>query len=298
MKRVLAKYKNGNYNVILFEDGTKIRFNKLDNLTPDFAESIDVTITTKCDKGCPWCYMNCTMEGKHANLNLPFFDTLHAGQELALNGNDLSHPDLETFLLRMKAKGVICNLTVNQWHFIKYYDRLYNWMEQGLIYGLGISLTDSTELRNFFKTYKRHPNMVIHTIDGLLTEEDINNLQDMKILILGYKVLGRGDHYYDEHKDDIATRIEWLKKNIMNLAKQFECVSFDNLSIEHLELNKNFTKEEWEQFYMGDEGAFTFFVDAVNETYAMSSLEKENNFQILDNVDDMFKHVRQISRNK
>lgn len=54
--KLLAKYKNGNYIVRLFDDGTKIRANKLDNLTPDFAESMDVTITEKCNGGCQYCF--------------------------------------------------------------------------------------------------------------------------------------------------------------------------------------------------------------------------------------------------
>ena len=55
--RLLTKYKNGNYIVRLYEDGTKIRMNNLDNLTPLFAESIDVTITEKCSgtKESPLC---------------------------------------------------------------------------------------------------------------------------------------------------------------------------------------------------------------------------------------------------
>ena len=119
-KEMLAHYINGNYDVILLEDGTKIRYNKLDNLTPSFAESIDCTITTKCDGGCEYCYLGCNMDGVHADLNQHFFDTLHKGQELALNGNDLTHPELVGFLTRMKEKGVICNLTVNQKHFLRY----------------------------------------------------------------------------------------------------------------------------------------------------------------------------------
>ena len=54
--KLLAKYKNGNYTVRLFDDGTKIRVNDLDNLTPDFAESMDVTITEKCNGGCKYCF--------------------------------------------------------------------------------------------------------------------------------------------------------------------------------------------------------------------------------------------------
>lgn len=304
----LAEYTNGNYKVVILDNGTKIRFNNLDNLTPSFAESIDCTITTKCDMNCPWCYMNCNEKGQHADLNLPFFDTLHKGQELALNGNDLSHPDLIPFLERMKAKGVICNLTVNQNHFIKNYDFLTNLLDQKLIHGLGISLTNSETLKAFFfklciapdennvwhtvsKPHKYRDNMVIHTIDGLLTEEDVINLKGMKVLILGYKVLGRGDQYYLENKDTIQQNIEWLSTHLKEVSTLFKCVSFDNLAIEHLKLKDKLTEEQWNEFYMGDEGQYTFFIDAVNKTYSKSSLETTK-FEILDNVDDMFNKIR------
>ena len=48
--KLLGKYQNGNYKVMLLEDGTKIRYNNLDNLTPDFAESMDVKLTDKCSR--------------------------------------------------------------------------------------------------------------------------------------------------------------------------------------------------------------------------------------------------------
>ena len=57
MKNVLTTYTNGNYHVTLLNDGTKIRYNRLDNLTPAFAESIDCNITERCDGGCGYCYL-------------------------------------------------------------------------------------------------------------------------------------------------------------------------------------------------------------------------------------------------
>lgn len=55
MRKLIGRYRNGNYTVTIFDDGTKIRDNDLDNLTPDFAENCDVTITTRCDGGCSFC---------------------------------------------------------------------------------------------------------------------------------------------------------------------------------------------------------------------------------------------------
>lgn len=295
MAKLLAHYKNGNYDVILLKDGTKIRYNKLDNLTPSFAESIDCTITTKCDGGCEYCYLECNNNGVHADLSQPFFDTLHKGQELALNGNDLTHPDLANFLIRMKKQGVICNLTVNQKHFLRCVEGIDILSKLGLIHGIGISLTDSSDER-LYKELKRFPNAVIHTIDGLLTKEDIYNMSDegIKMLILGYKIIGRGVDYFNRYELYIDNNIKYLRDNIEEISKHFAVVSFDNLSLQHLDMKSKLPKKEWDALYMGDEGQYTFFIDAVNKKFAVSSLTEEK-YDLMDSVDDMFRKVREVA---
>ena len=44
---------------------------------------------------------------------------------------------------------------------------------------------------------------------------------------------------------------------------------------------------------MGDEGSYTFYIDAVNKKFSVSSLD-ERHFDIMDNVDDMFNYIRKI----
>lgn len=292
MKNILTTYTNGNYHVTLLNDGTKIRYNRLDNLTPAFAESIDCNITERCDGGCGYCYLGCNEDGKHADLNQSFFDTLHRGQELALNGNDLSHPQLKEFLIRMKNQGVICNLTVNQIHLIRCIDKIRELVNEELIYGLGVSLVNSADSRLYYYL-KEFPNAVLHTIDGLLSSENIYNLSDknIKLLILGYKVLGRGDDYYNKRHDEIENNIEWLKNNIMYLKNAFNVISFDNLAIEHLDLKNQVAEDIWKYSYMGDEGSYTFYIDAVNKKFALSSLSPIQ-YDLRDNVDEMFNYIR------
>lgn len=292
MKNVLTTYTNGNYHVTLLNDGTKIRYNRLDNLIPAFAESIDCNITERCDGGCGYCYLGCNEDGKHADLNQSFFDTLHRGQELALNGNDLSHPQLKEFLIRMKNQGVICNLTVNQIHLIRCIDKIRELVNEELIYGLGVSLVNSVDSRLYYYL-KEFPNAVLHTIDGLLSSENIYNLSDknIKLLILGYKVLGRGDDYYNKHHDEIENNIEWLKNNIMYLKNAFNVISFDNLAIEHLDLKNQVAEDIWKYSYMGDEGSYTFYIDAVNKKFALSSLSPIQ-YDLKDGVDEMFNYIR------
>lgn len=264
----------------------------MDNLTPTFAESYDITITTKCDNGCEYCYLGCDESGVHADLNQEFFDTIHPYTEVALNGNDLSHPDLEDFLIRMKNQKVIANITVNQRHLIKCFDKIKNWQDRDLVKGIGVSLTEPTdELLSLIKQLK---NVVIHTICGLLTESQIEKLKDNQInlLILGYKQVGKGIKYYEKNKEEINKNQEYLRQNILKLSPHFRVISFDNLALDQLEMQSKIPEKAWKQLYMGNEGEFTFFIDAVNKNFAESSLDCENNYPIMNSVDVMFKFLR------
>ena len=289
-------YDNGNYTVRFCEnDGTKIRENNLDFFEPRFAENCDVKITDKCDGGCEFCYENCTVNGKHGDiLNHKFLDTLHPYTELAINGNDLSHPDLVVFLAKMKEKKVFVNMTVNQIHFERNYDFIKKLIDNKLIYGLGISLREPTyEFINLVKTI---PNAVIHVINGIVSMPDLDMMagNNLKILILGYKHLRRGESYYAKN-DELVNGFQNDLKNYLfpEIIRNgwFKVVSFDNLAIEQLDVKNQMPKKQWDEFYMGDDGNYTFYIDLVEGTFAKNSLSMER-WPIMDNVDDMFNKVR------
>ena len=165
----------------------------------------------------------------------------------------------------------------------------------GLIHGVGVSLTDSTDL-NLYVNLEMFDNVVVHTIDGLLTKDDIKNMSDknIKLLILGYKILGRGADYYHTHKQDIQNNIAYIHDNIKEINQHFDVISFDNLALEHLDIKSHMPNKEWERLYMGDEGEYTFFIDAVNKKFAVSSLA-EKQYDLMDNVDDMFRKVMEVA---
>lgn len=269
-------YRNGNYNVIINTNtGTKIRFTSGDEFHPRFAESIDVTLTYKCDGACPFCYADCTPNGKHASLmseNIDMFiQSLHPHTELALNGNDLSIPHLKEFLIKLKKRHVLANLTVNQKHFVKNIDLLREWTSLDLIKGLGVSLSDAKDPG--LHRIKEFPGAIIHAVAGILSKDDIKQLEnkDFKLLILGYKQKGRGKEFYDE---TVKENIQMLKNILPSMLKsnQFNLISFDNLALEQLSVKDLLSKKEWEQTYMGDDATFTFFIDLVNEVFAGNSL--------------------------
>ena len=294
---ILGKYKNGNYIVHIYDDGTKIRETNDDEFIPSFAENCDVKITDKCDGGCPFCYEGCTPNGRHGDiLNYKFLDTLHPYTELAINGNDLSHPDLESFMCKMKKKKIILNMTVNQIHFERHFETIKQWIANGWIYGLGVSLKEPTD--EFIEKITQFPNAVIHVINGVVSVHDLARLagNNLKVLILGYKHLRRGESYYEQNDESVNALQEDLNKylfpEIINNG-WFKVVSFDNLAIKQLHVQENLPEEQWEEFYMGSDSEFTFYIDMVDGTFGKNSLAPENErFTIMDNIGDMFEKIR------
>ena len=120
----------------------------------------------------------------------------------------------------------------------------------------------------------------------------------IKLLLLGYKNIGRGAEYHKGFTQSLrqSIRADYLKEKIPELFDKLGGVFFDNLAIEQLRLFKDHlvTQEQIDLFYMGDEGEQSFYLDLVDGTYAKSSCEpKENTYKIeSDNVNDLFKNIR------
>lgn len=290
--KILYKYKNGNYFVTIYPDGTKIRKTMDNDFIPVFPESIDLKITNYCENNCPMCHESSNINGAHANLNHPFLTTLYKGTELAIGGgNPLSHPQLNTFLYLMKIKGVICNMTINEIDFVKNKERIKKLIDDKLIYGLGISLLNEKYVDEICDFAKENPNTVIHLISGIVDENLISKLydKDLKILLLGYKTFGRGKSFFN---NQITDNINYLKDNLNAISNHFKIVSFDNLAIDQLVVQNNLTEEEFEKYYMGDDGSFTMYIDLVKEEFGISSISNTR-YKLKDNIIDMFKVVRE-----
>lgn len=293
----LATYKNGNMITTIYSDGTKTHFTFGDSFMPAFPESHDISISQCCDNGCEWCYYGCTPTGAHGKLTgWNFFDTMRPYTEVAINLQSPVNPELMLFLYEMQKRKIIVNVTINQNHFMddSMLALIYHFNKHGLIKGIGISLTDPTH-EDFIETVKQFPNAVIHVIAGITHPEDIGYLMGhgLKLLILGYKQVGRGKKYYDHSSTAIEDNIAWLESGIMDeVLNGFEVVSFDNLAIDQLHIKDKLTSEQWEQFYGGDDGTLTFFIDLVKGVFARNSLSQIV-YPIGDKtVDEMFAIIR------
>ena len=292
-------YKNGNYTVKLdLSTGTKIRETDDDKFIPETIESMDIKITNCCEMACPFCHENSTPDGKHGDiLNIPFLDSLLPYTELAIGGgNPVSHPDIFPFLVELQKRKLIANMTVNQYHFLKYKDDLKKLCDNKLIYGLGISLTDPND--EFIEAIKEFPNAVIHVINGVHPIGQLERLKDLnlKILILGYKEFRRGKILYEDFASRVS--IEGNKDLLYGYLPEiiaynwFDVVSFDNLAIKQLNVKRLLSEEKWNEFFMGDDGMFTMYVDMVNREFAKSSTSTER-WPITNDIKEMFEKVKE-----
>ena len=271
MKKLLSKYRNGNYNVAIFDDGTKIRYNNSNSLIPEFVESMDMKISNYCPFNCPMCHEKSSEDGEYGKiLHHPFIKTLHSGTELALGGGAVTyHPDLIPFLEELKEQGVLPSITINQreWEETKI-DYLIN---NQLIYGLGVSFTNVDD--EVWDKILSYPNAVVHLIAGYHSRDVFEYFANKgaKILILGYKNWGRGEDYFKNYSNQIRVRTRELKEILPTLFTRCKVVSFDNLSIKQLDIRAVIGEEKWKEFYMGDDGQYTMYVDMVKQECAKSS---------------------------
>ena len=307
IKRYFSKnwyqYVNGNticeINTL---DGTLIMTSP-DDFDLEFPVNIDLNISNKCSIGCPFCYQNSTKDGPEADLRAflrnkkSFLWTLHPGTELAINGNDPLHPDLERFLKWTQKRGIFANLTVNEATLLGNQETLEKWLKKGLIHGLGISPSKySEEMLQFAES---HPTAVVHTIVGITTTRQYLTLlsRHIKVLILGYKSIGRGIKFKKKDENDLLNkRKERLKKLLSEIKDNIEFLSFDNLAISQLNPKKllDISSEEYRTLFRGEDGSHTMFIDLVKGVYAKNSVQfSRHQYPITGDIKTMFAALKQ-----
>jgi len=293
--KLLAEYSNGSNFVKIYEDGTKVRDWNGPNEFPDHC---DVKITDFCEgANCPFCHEKSTKRGLHGDLDLvlDMWKDLPAGVELAIGGgNPLDHPKLIPFLQELKNRGQIANITINQLHLDSHSEIIEKIIRENLIKGMGISIRNVDEMLDLYPcgTFFYHPHIVYHLIAGIHSFQDYQKLSQTneKFLILGYKEFGFGAKY-KERSFGLDDKINSWRRNLPLLMTSDKTVSFDNLAIKQLDLRRYFGKKEWEEKYMGDDGEFSFYVDAVKKEFGLNSCATER-FAINGTAREMFQELK------
>lgn len=303
MKTLLNKYQNGNVKVAIFDDGTKVReWDDFQEPQPEFPESIDLKITNRCvGGGCKWCHEMSTSESNdHADLDFikKMLEPLPGGVELAIGGgNPFDYPHLIPLLEWAKERKLVANMTVNAVHIDPFFNEINYLRDNKLIYGLGISYRGK-QLMSKIKAIS-DCNTVIHVIAGATNEFDIQDIvsQGYKVLILGYKTVGFGREFIKN--SNVPLHLRQLREFVlpMVLTKNKNIVSFDNLALRQLEVEKLVDPGVWKQHFMGADGTFTMYLDAVKKEYAVGSITTR--FPVLDydymDITTLFSRVRELA---
>lgn len=302
--KLLYKYKNGNVDVEIYDDGTKIReWPDGEEAWSEYPESCDLKITQYCNMSsvCGYCHEQSNLQGAHGDLEAisQIWSTQKPGTELAIGGgNPLAHPMLKPFLKTMKSFGIIPNVTVNILHMKEYVDMIRDFQEEKLIYGLGISYRGPASLKQLPCVDYR--NVVFHMILGIHDLDDckavIKWCEDRcikpKMLLLGYKQYGNGKAFYTP---ELQVAIDaWKDSYLQELFKANDIVvSFDNLAIAQLDLKNQLDADTWTLLFQGDDGGHTFYVDAVKQEVARTSTsDSRYNYNGSEDIRDLFKKVK------
>ena len=303
-----VRYQNGNYFVsINLDNGTKIRETINPDATEfvaDFPESADVKITNKCSYNCAFCHEGSNINGKHSDaLHSHVWNTFRPYTEVALGGGSVTgYPDLVPLLERLKSLHLIPNITVRQEEFMSNLPLIRKLIDEKLIYGLGISLSNPNQ-EDFIKTVKEFPNAVIHVINGIVSLTELRKLanNNLKILILGYKEVRKGKILLANSAQNtiINNNKEALYAFLPKIITErwFDVVSFDNLSIKQLNPKGRFVSDEdWETIYMGDDGldgeqtSASMYIDLVENEFARNSCDVDHRMPVGNmSVKEMYK---------
>ena len=270
----LYRYGNGNCVVTIYADGTKVReWPNGTSAQPEFPESIDLKITNTCDRGCAWCHESAAQESAHASLGRisEVVEGLPSGVECAIGGgNPLAHPGLGSILQDFKNRQLVSNITVHGLHLFGAFARLKQLQQEHYLYGVGVS--DPSTYRMLFNNDMLPDHAVCHAIVGIDDPLEVAKLRaaGCKVLVLGYKTYGRGAVYPDK---DVAGNIgRWQYFINTVLSQSNGILSFDNLALNQLNIKSRVPDDVWAERYMGNDGAFSMYFDAVRNEYAASSI--------------------------
>ena len=295
----MITYQNGNATITLDTDGTRtIEYDG--DLQLDMPTNIDIRVMTYCPLGlnpatgksfCSFCHESARIDGEECDYFLlrNQLGNLPGGIELAIGANIISD-DLVSFITwATKVKNYVVNLTINQGVINRFSDDLKFLVINDLIKGLGVSYRSSIPF-NIPEWILEYNNTVFHVIAGIDSISDVQNLSSLgvnKILVLGEKDFG-----YNIGNVDLTSQLHkewyWYLPRLFNL---FYVVSFDNLALDQLKVNRFLTDIGWNIF---NQGEHSFYINAVDKYFSPSSRSSERTDWSTTSIQDYFKALNRI----
>lgn len=295
----LIHYPNGNGLIDIYEDGTRVITCEAEEFLPDYPLNIDLKVSSTCSFGhnptngtvfCSFCHEGAVTKGQDADLEVlrQKLDDLPPGIELAIGCNQFTDELMWFIRWASYEKRFIVNLIVNQGHLRRDLNYLEYLISHRVIKGLGVSYRHSLKW-DIPTQLLSYPHTVFHVIVGLDSIIKVKQLAKKgvkKLVVLGEKAVGF-------HKTKFNPCSEGQKQwqwQVHSLFKEFQVISFDNLALEQLHLKRFFTKNVWTSFFQHEH---SMYIDAVKQTYAMSSRHEQSVSWDELSLEEFFKQTRQ-----
>jgi len=276
----VKKQKKGWWTFFSPNTGNKLTFNFSSNaqplekaVTPDL---IDMKITDYCESGCIYCYQDSSRKGKHAeeenirNLIRPLKDMNVF--EIALGGGEATkHPDFLHILRMIREENIIPNFSTKSFEWMRDTPTVMAVNKYAGKVGFSCSSVDEVRALTYHieKSGLEEKKFTVHYVLGSNTinefEKIVRSLANtgMRLLILGYKKVGRGCNFtpYDNSQWPSIAMNYWIEVGVDTCAaKQYK------KDLKNLRVN--------DKLYFTEEGKFSMYIDAVESKVARSSFEK------------------------
>jgi len=272
------------WSVFNRESGTKIRmsFNQLEGFNPTKAtrpELVDIKITDYCPFGCAFCYMDSTEKGRHASTSVLRSITYALKDmevfEVALGGGEPTlHPDFVDILKNFRYYGIVPNFTTKSLGWLRDDEQRTAILEHAGAFAY--SATDAGEVQKLAEAVKDHVpyprsqrvsvHYVLGTADQEMLEEIIKACAEnhLRLTILGYKTVGRGDQFTPLENDWIGA-VRRARENKLYLNVAIDTPLAAQYEQEILEAGIS------PKLFHTEEGKFSMYIDAVDGKMGASS---------------------------
>ena len=242
-----------------------------------FPELVDIKITNRCDRQCKYCYTDSTPDGEHADRegyslwslantlgDMAVFEAVIGGGEPTL------HPSFMGFLEQLKENGVTPNFTTRSLHWLKDHKMWSRILDSARAFGYSVSTPEEiTELSKLLEVNGiDRKRVMIHLVMGTMNRDEFDRLMrtayehKLSVVLLGYKVVGRGRNFtplpYDWWLEVLTSHEKWIPGFDMK-------TSVDTiLAAQYEEQLKDFGLPAW--MFEVQEGEHSCYVDAVRKT--------------------------------
>lgn len=279
------------------ETGWKTRFSFKDNAIESYTkaskpELVDIKIISTCRNAqqrypadcARFCYQSSTANGKHVSLddfkNIVNILEDYGVMEVALGGGEpFDHPDIINILQACKDRDIIPNITTRNYDWLddeKKANQVFSMVGQ-VAFSVS-SKTDILQVAFFRNKYHRYHSKFVcqyvcetqsrHSFESVI---DTAKSLDIRLIFLGFKEVGNGikfkTHDYNKAYADynVVEVLHKMKYNWYGVDTTFIQKYEDSLK----KLNVSPT------LYYCEEGAFSFYIDAVENTISKSSYDSE-----------------------